>query len=486
MAVTILDCYTDEPAGLGVPPYLGTYPRYLYGHLRKERDDTIYYITIDDLRLFKVYNDKLKRKQKTDIKVYNLTKNHPDIIRILAETNELMIILGVHTPGKYLSALPGTLKEVIKLTTGLKCRKVLTGPAVYGTAAEGGKFFEKADLDYFDEIKDFEFSYKDVAKYAVSGVSLVEQIPDIRIIEIETGHGCSRKKGCSFCTEPLKNKLEFRDKKDAIDEIRAFYDIGVRDFRLGKQSCFYSYPDSIRLLEGIKKEFPDLRTLHIDNVNPMKVIGEKGRKITSAIVSNCTSGNVAAFGVESFDPDVIAANNLNCDPESVYEAVRIINELGGEIGSNGMQKFLPGINILFGLDKESKRTHEENMRWLKKILDDGLLLRRINVRQVNIFEGTPLYNSVGNKFLRKNKKYYWKWRNDIRQKIDLPMLKKLVPVDRVLKNVRMEVHDGKHTFGRHLGSYPLIVGLNERVELNKFYDVKVKGHMLRSIVGEII
>ena len=30
----VLDCYTDEPAGLGVPPYLGTYPRYIAGWLK--------------------------------------------------------------------------------------------------------------------------------------------------------------------------------------------------------------------------------------------------------------------------------------------------------------------------------------------------------------------------------------------------------------------------------------------------------------------
>ena len=36
MTVTILDCYTDEPAGLGVPPYLGTYPRYVFGKIVEE------------------------------------------------------------------------------------------------------------------------------------------------------------------------------------------------------------------------------------------------------------------------------------------------------------------------------------------------------------------------------------------------------------------------------------------------------------------
>ena len=47
------------------------------------------------------------------------------------------------------------------------------------------------------------------------------------------------------------------------------------------------------------------------------------------------------------------------------------------------------------------------MKWLKKILDNNLLLRRINIRQVNIFEGTPLHETAGNKFIRKNKKYIY-------------------------------------------------------------------------------
>ena len=190
MVVTILDCYTDEPAGLGVPPYLGTYPRYIYGYL-KSKGEEVKYITIDDFRLFKFYNNEVKRKQKTDIKIYNLTKNHKSISKILSETDEIVIILGVHTPGKYLSPLPGILNEIIRLIKDLKCRKILTGPAVFGTAAEGGKFFEKADLSNFDEVKKFDFSYNDISKYSLSGAEVINQISDLRIIEIETGHGCS-------------------------------------------------------------------------------------------------------------------------------------------------------------------------------------------------------------------------------------------------------------------------------------------------------
>ena len=477
---TILDCYTDEPAGLGVPPYLGTYPRYIAGFLGE-----VNYITIDDLRFFKRHNLETKKTQKTNIYIYNLTKNIKNIKEVLEKTTRLIVVLGVHTPGKYLSAVPGTLKEVIPLVSELKCEKILTGPAVFGTQLEGGKFFEKADLRVFDKIEKFDFSYNDIEEYSVKGASLIKQIPDLRVIEIETGHGCDIGK-CSFCTEPLKHKLEFRESEDIAAEIKAFYKLGCRYFRLGKQSCFYTYPKADELLKKIREECHGIEALHIDNVNPLKVANDEDNKITKAIVKYCTAGNIAAFGVESFDEEVVKENCLNCKPEIAYEAVKILNKFGADRGENGMPKFLPGINLLFGLKGENKRTNGKNMFWLKKIIFDNLLLRRINIRQVSIFEGTPLYKECGNKFLRKNKRYYWKWRNEVRQNIDFPMLKRIVPAGTILKEVRMEVYDGNTTFGRQIGTYPLIVGVKGRLELGKFYDVEVKGHMLRSVVGTVL
>jgi radical SAM superfamily enzyme with C-terminal helix-hairpin-helix motif len=480
--ITILDCYTDEPAGLGVPPYLGTYPRYIAGSL-----DNVNYITIDDLRFLKYYNLEEKKKEishKTNIKIYNLTKNISNIKELLDNTTRLIVILGVHTPGKYLSAIPGTLKEVTSLIKDLDCEKVLTGPAIFGTQSEGGKFFEQTNLDIFDRTDNFDFNYNEIKEYAIKGADIIKQIPQKRIIEIETARGCSRTKGCSFCTEPLKHKMEFREKKDIIKEIKAFYNNGCRYFRLGKQSDFYMYPD-IDILRDIRKAFPKIEVLHIDNVNPLSVLSKKGTQITKAITKYCTEGNIAAFGVESFDKTVYEQNNLNCEPIGTYEAIKILNKYGAERGNNGMPKFLPGINLLFGLKGETKNTHKENMLWLNKILKNNLLLRRINIRQVSIFEGTELYNTVGNKFIKKNKKYYWKWRNEIRQNIDLPMLKKLTPEGIILKNAKAEIYDGNTTFCRQIGTYPLIIGVKERLELNKFYNLKVTQHMLRSVTAVV-
>jgi radical SAM superfamily enzyme with C-terminal helix-hairpin-helix motif len=480
--ITILDCYTDEPAGLGVPPYLGTYPRYIAGSLEKIPT----YLTIDDLRLFSKHEEQRKPKpsQKTDIFTYNLTKNFPNIPEILSRTEQLIIIAGVHTPGKYLSAVPGTLKEIVRLTQDLNCEKIITGPAVYGSATQGGKFSERADLTGYTT-KEFDFTYDEIKGFAVKGTEIVQQIPDVRMIELETSKGCSRKEHCSFCTEPLKNKLAYREKDDIVEEVKAFNKQGITYFRLGKQSCYYSHPQAIEILKDIRKNCK-IDILHIDNVDPQHVITDKGIEITKAIVQYCTEGNTAAFGVESFDPVVVKENCLNSDPETTYKAVKLINKYGSERGSSGLPRFLPGINLLFGLINESKETNTHNMTWLKKILDENLLLRRINIRQVDIFQGTPLYLTVGNKFIKKNKKFYWKWRNDIRQHIDFPMLQKIAPAETILKNVYAEIYDGNTTFGRQLGTYPLIVGIKGRIDLKKFYNVKVTQHRLRSVTGEVM
>ncbi len=488
MPITILDCYTDEPAGLGVPPYLGTYPRYIAGYF----GGNVNYLTIDDLRFFRKYASKRfvpKPSQKSDIYTYNLTKNADKVEQILDGTDTLIIILGVHVPGKYLSAMPGTLHEIIPMIKGLPCKKILTGPAIFGTQLMGGKAFEKFDMRVFDKIDHslYRMRYDEIKGFAVKGASLLSQIPDLRMMEIETGKGCDIGH-CSFCTEPIKNKVAFRDTEDILAEMKALYDAGARYFRLGKQTCFYTLPKPVELLEQIHLRFPGIKVLHIDNVNPVKVIIDSRKNsdaITKAIVKYCTSGNVAAFGVESFDPDVVRANTLNTRPEVAYEAVRIINRFGAERGMDGLPRFLPGINIIFGLRAETKKTHEENMKWLRRIYDEGLMLRRINIRQVAVFEGTSLCTE-GGATIRKNKKHYWKWRNDIRQSIDWPMLKRIVPVGTVLKGCYTEIYDGKTTFCRQFGTYPLIVGVKERLPLKQFFNLRITGHMLRSVVGEVV
>ncbi|MFH1590923.1 MAG: radical SAM protein [archaeon] len=485
MRPVILDCYTDEPSGLGVPPYLGTYPRYLYGALA---DKDPIYLTIDDLRAA-VLQDKKKNRdpQKTDIKTVNKTRPTEETREILTHTNSMLISGGIQTPGKYLSAVPGTFSEIHRLTAGLSCQKMLVGPAAnLGTRLEGGRMQESIPPGTFDAVEPNFMGIEDYDKvdaFAKKGAGILDQIPYPVMVELESGRGCPMR--CSFCTEPLKYGIEDREPEPIIDEAKALADHGATHFRFGKATCFYAYgkKDPKRMetmLAGISKMKPE--TLHIDNANPNNVTDE----LTKILVRHCTPGNIAAFGVESFDVDVVKANRLNTAPARALEAIRIINKHGATRGENGMHNLLPGVNIIMGLLGETKKTHEENISHLKQVIDEGLLLRRINIRQAVVFEGTYLKENGGLKYLKKNKKHYWRWRNDIRQQIDLPMLERLVPIGTVMKGIRTEVHDGKTTFGRQWGTYPLIVGIKERLPLGETYDVRITGHMLRSVTGEII
>ncbi len=496
MHYTIIDCYTDEASGLGVPPYLGTYPRYLYGKLKKEGHD-VTYLTIDDLRLWLNYDNIKKEptvKEKTNILVYNLTNNNAE--ETIKHTNAIITIVGVHVPGKYLTALPGTLKEITSLFKKLqskvnlhKVEKILTGPAVFGTQLEGGKFAEKVNTDFFDEVKNYDAPFEEIEKYIQQSAEILTQIPDRRMIEIETGRGCAVGK-CSFCTEPLKNNFKNRKMENVVGEVQAYYKHGARFFRLGKQADFYACDRPIELLKKITESCPKIELLHIDNVNPNSVIKPKsktyagGEEITQAIVKYCTPGNIAAFGVESFDPTVVKANLLNTAPAIAIKAIKIINKYGAERGDNGMPKYLPGINIILGLLQETKESHKQNMQALQQILDEGLMLRRINVRQVAVLPDTFLEKHGGNKYWKKNKQYYWKWRNEIRQKIDNPMLEKILPIGTILKDVYTEMYDGKTTFCRQMGTYPLVIGVQGRLPLKQKITVKVTGYMLRSIIAE--
>ncbi|MDP3734450.1 MAG: radical SAM protein [Nanoarchaeota archaeon] len=485
MKYTILDCYTDEASGLGVPPYLGTYPRYIYGQLSTE-GHAVTYLTIDDLRLWKKHQGIKKQpseKEKTNIFVYNTTIH--DAEKVLQNTDVLVVIIGVHVPGKYLTAVPGTLKEVIPLMRDIKATKILTGPAIFGTQLEGGKFFEQENLDLFDEIKDYTVPFHKLDKFSEAGALILAQIPDKRVIEIETGRGCKVGK-CSFCTEPIKSAFFNRSMESVVQEVKAYYKQGARYFRLGKQADFYVSDKPIEMLQKIRKECPAIEMLQIDNVNPNSVVAPGGEEITEAIVNYCTPGNIAAFGVESFDPDVVKANLLNTTPAIAMKAIRIINKYGAKRGANGLPCFLPGINIVFGLIDESKTSHQRNMDALQAIVAEGLLLRRINIRQAAILPNTLLAQKAGNKFLRKNKKYYWKWRNDIRQNIDFPLLQRLLPKGTIMNDVWTEMYDGKTTFCRQMGTYPLIIGVKGRLPLKKKISIRVVDHMLRSIVGEVV
>ncbi|WP_324735634.1 radical SAM protein [Thermococcus sp. SY098] len=522
MIVAIVDGYTDEPAGLGVPPYLGIYPRYAYGAIKKARKDAqIFYLTIDDLRF--------TFEGEQGIRTKNRTPNVFKVREILSKADLIIYIGGLHTPGKYLSAVPSQVEEVARFLKHFNGTKILGGPAFMGSAHEGGTRISSRELMLADQIFDyivygdleaflydllinpkdadpFRFrTYGELRDYALLGAEVVKQFPDYPefvIVEIETQRGCPKAMGiggCSFCTEPVRYKrVEDRPIGDIVEEIKVLYDLGVRHFRVGRQSCIFSYmakpngrvpipnPEAIeKLFKGIREVAPNIKTLHVDNANPAVIANypEKSIKIAKALIKYGTPGNVVAFGLETADPKVAKRNNLNTTAEETYKAVKILNEIGAKRGYNGMPWLLPGINIIFGLPGETKKSYEITFQFLKRLVDDGLMIRRINIRQVVVFPGTPLWFMKDKVKTEKHKHLIKHYKYKIRHEIDLPMLKRVVPIGTILRDVRAEVYENGLTYGRQIGSYPLIVGIPKQIKLNKFYNVLIVDHGFRSITG---
>ncbi|MEW5759675.1 MAG: helix-hairpin-helix domain-containing protein [Candidatus Thermoplasmatota archaeon] len=486
MLITIIDGYVDEPSCLGVPPYISPYPRYLCGAIKETGNEALY-VTIDELRTRK----KLPQKSKI-----------------------LVIIAGTTVPGNYLRGKPISVNEIARISSAYSGIKILGGPLGrfwkceefcrdVSKISDNFDWIAKKDLDatVFDYLNgngfnDRERDMKEGERWLMKGAEVISKHPDFPeplIVEIETYRGCVRylTGGCSFCPDVLYGQPIFREVKNIVKEIEKLDSIGARNYRLGGASCIFSYfADGVgeverpkpraqvieKLLIGIREKAKNLKVLHTDNANPAIIAehSDESKKIAKAIVKYCTSGNTLAFGMESADDVVIKANNLNALPHEVLKAIEIINSVGSSMGDNGLPHLLPGINILFGLKSERKETYEINYRFLKEIVDKGLLLRRINIRQVS---------SIRAKFAKPIRKLFVKFKIKVRKDIDNFLLKKIVPYNRVLKEVYLEKIIGNVTYGRQIGSYPLLVGIPYRTNINRFVDTIIIGHGYRSVTG---
>ncbi len=475
--IFVLDGYVDEPSCLGVPPYISPIVRYVAGAIRDTKNDFVY-LTIDEHR------------------------KNPEKIEKIKKSDLLILVTGAVVPGKYLKGMPVSSKETGEIGK-LDCVKIVGGArARFGLDNfEGFDFVAKKDIDaaVYDFLKgnlvDRYRTEQEWSRWSIKGAGVVRYHPDYPeplIAEVETMRGCVRyfTGGCSFCTEPLYGKPLFRNIADILKEVKALNNSGVVNFRLS-QSCLFSYKakgvgetetpkpdvDEIKkLLSGIKNAASNLKVFHVDNANPA-IISEhpvESEKILGLLVKYCTAGNVLALGMESADPSVIKANNLNATPEQVMKSIEMINQIGRERGNNGMPELLPGINIVCGLKGETKETYRLNYDFLKKVLDNGLLLRRINIRQVLRFREN---------FSRKHHSLFVKYKEKIRKEIDHEMLKKVVPYKTILKDVFMEKQIGNTTFGCQIGSYPLLVGIKYKIPENIFINVVIMDWGMRSITG---
>lgn len=520
MRLLIVDGYVDEPGCLGVPPYISPYIRYLFGaaYLSGIVDD-ITYCTIDQVRRVR----------------------HEDRQRWAAGFDFLVFLTGVSVPGSYIGGTPAKYSEIRAIAPlfGDDTFKVLCGPATrFGIGEEGGKPSIPVDglRPLFDLVitGDAEIvlaallsswgsgtrppagelrpDMAAIEPFAVAGAAVITQHPNFRgedggnlVCEIETFRGCPRYKtgGCSFCVEPSKGPTLHRDVDAIVAEISALYKAGARHFRLGNQTDFYAFHHGAyddpryprpnvaaihELLSSIRADCPDIKTLHIDNVNALNfaLYPEEAREITRDIVEFCTPGNVAAIGVESVDPVVIAKNNLKCTANEILGAVEAINEIGSQVGDNGNPVFLPGLNFIMGLPGETKATLEADGLFLQSLLELDLLIRRVNLRKLMVpafskGSASPANRGDFGKQVQKNERLYYSWKNGIRESFDLPMLKRVFPFGTVLTGVYAEQLEGNSTLLRQPGTYPILCYVPKQLDLNKFYDLIVVDHGYRSI-----
>jgi radical SAM superfamily enzyme with C-terminal helix-hairpin-helix motif len=142
-------------------------------------------------------------------------------------------------------------------------------------------------------------------------------------------------------------------------------------------------------------------------------------------------------------------------------------------------ELLPGLNFVCGLAGETGKTYELNEQFLARVRDAGLSVRRVNIRQVMPFEGTPAYT---NNTLGKQDHRFRRFKDFVRQKIDLPMLQRVYPIGTVLHDVRIEF-SGDLSFGRQMGSYPILVGIPVRIAERSVINAVVVDWGMRSVTA---
>jgi radical SAM superfamily enzyme with C-terminal helix-hairpin-helix motif len=481
----ILDCYVDEPACLGVPPFISPYPRYIYGALISAgvSPDKIKYLTIDHLR-------------ESD---YNFTESY----------NHVFLIGGAAVPGKYLGARIGSLAEINKILNQNSRTEISVGGVIHRavTSPPDNTTVISYDIEKFaytmarGQGEDSFRTAGEIAEWGVKGAGVVKDhpwYPDV-ICEMETGRGCPREFHCSFCSEGLIKNVEFRKSEDILCEVDALIDSGVSRFRLGRQADIIQYGSRLDIYNNgfprpepsaVKELFSELKkrkdtgkilVLNVDNANPGSIVNwpDHSSAILESIADAVTPGDTLPFGIESFDEAVVRQNNLKVTPDEAVFAVKLVNEICGW-RENGIPKLLPGINLIHGLKGETADTFKTNHHYLEKIVENGLLVKRINIRKLQPYPGTPLFNErfkISGTLTRR----FEYFRERIRDEIDHYMLKKIYPAGTILKDVLMlDTRDG-YSMGKQISSYSITVKVPGVFDNKSFKDVLVTGHRERSL-----
>ena len=519
----VLDEYEDEPAAFGVPNYVGFHVRYICGVL-ESRGLTYEYVTVDQWRI--------RNKDK-----HESTRQHRGETIDFSELDGIVILAGAVVPGKYVRGTPISRREIDQVISDVpRGIPILCG----GWAIRQWRYsgWSPINGDLFCTVQDVDASlnhFLDSGRWenrkrtpeqwgdwALSGArsKAVSEHPDLvnqdgsqgpLTYEVELYQGCVRfKRGCKFCIEPKKGPPLWRSEDDVIREVGAALDSGVRNVRIGGATDIFTYfaegvkeleypiprPEPIaRVLHGLRED-ERLEVLHVDNANPSIIAEnlEQCTDITKTLVQTLSDGAVLSFGIESADPTVHEENWLNCNSKQLMTAIRLVNEFGREKGRRGLPKLLPGLNFIAGLNGETESTYHSNMKLLRRIKEEHLWLRRINIRQV---EGTS--------FQEVNESQFKKFKNSVRDEIDNPLLKEMFPLGSILRDVWWEAHNDRIrrpeqvtdplfrdpaimgapgvTFGRQIGAYPILVGAQYKIPLESRSDVLITGHGNRSISG---
>jgi len=121
------------------------------------------------------------------------------------------------------------------------------------------------------------------------------------------------------------------------------------------------------------------------------------------------------------------------------------------------------------------------------------MIRRVNIRQVE-----------GEGFQEIDDADFHSFKNNVREEFDGPLLEEMLPTGTILNDVWWESHEGRTrlprhlepeardsaihgkagiTFGRQIGAYPILVGMNYLAPLESYSQIMVTGHGARSITG---
>ncbi|TDC91964.1 radical SAM protein [Actinomadura sp. 7K507] len=494
----ILDCYTVEPSGLGVPPYLSTYSRTAYQALATAHPGAaVAYLTIDDVRWTLNGGRAFTEPPLSDPLTYSATVNREQTLELLADAEVTVVIGGDAVPSVHLQAVNGSTDEIARALACTRGRRVLLGPlgsyVLDNPAAYGGLF----DAVHTHTVTSGNLLlgsrqaalYEQLAADRLPLDGLISQLAWTPVAEVELYRGCTRRRFCDFCNEPVKAaQVAFRSVDDVLAEVATLYSAGVRHFRLGQQTCFFSYahrdPVVIEsLLAGIRQTAPELEVLHIDNADPLAVASPAGAKIAGLVTRYCSEGNCAPMGIESFDPVVIEANTLTCTPKILQRAIEHVNTVGAEMGPGGLPMLLPGLNLIYGLPGETHRTHYENLAGLTGILDAGLMCHRINVRKARAYPGTPLA-ALNDLQPPPSAEHFATWNADIAHVFDAPMKKRVYPTGQRIAGTHAFFVNDLGTWHRRLGSYSIqIIDPDQAWPLYAPSDMVVTGHGPRFLYG---